>query len=115
VIDVAQEHVERAHPLFQTFFEDRPFLRRHDPRDYVEGDQAFLGFGIAIDGKGDADPAEQQLSFLTAIFERGRRRFLQPAGELQVGRTEVATGPVHFIKGNCHRSRLFLEAMRDSA
>ena len=37
VIDVAQEHVERAHPLLQALFQQRPFLRRHDPRDHVEG------------------------------------------------------------------------------
>src|SRR5205814_6099609 len=37
VIDVAQEHVERAHPLFQAFFEYGPFSGRDDPRGYVEG------------------------------------------------------------------------------
>ncbi len=115
VIDVAQEHVERAHPLLQAFFEDGPFLARHDPRDHIEGDQPFLGFGIAVDGKGDADPAEQELGFLTAILQRIRRRLLEPAGELLVGRAEVAIGPVHFIEGNCHRYRLLFEAMRDSA
>ena len=115
VIDVAQEHVERAHPLLQAFFEDGPFLRRYDPRDHVEGDQPLLGFGVAIDGKGDADPAEQQFRLLAAIFQRIRRRLLQPAGEFLVGRTEVAVGPVHFIERNCHISRRFFEAMRDSA
>ena len=104
MIDVAQEHVERAHPLLQALFEHRPFLGRHDPRDHVEGDQPFLGFGVAIDGEGDADPAEQQLRLLAAIFQGVRRRLLQPAGELQVGRAEVAAGPVHFIERNCHKS-----------
>ena len=102
MIDVAQEHVERAHPLLQALFEDRPLLRRHDPRDHVEGDQPFLGFGVAIDGEGDADAAEQQLGLLAAIFQRVRRRLLQPAGELLVGRAEVAAGAVHFIERDCH-------------
>ncbi len=106
VIDVAQEHVERAHPLLQALFEDGPFLRRHDPRDHVEGNQPFLGLGVAIDGKGDADPAEQQFRLLAAIFQGVRRRLLQPAGELLIGRTEVAAGAVHFIERNCHISRL---------
>ena len=115
VIDVAQEHIERAHPLLQAFFKERPFLGRHDPRDHVEGDQPFLGFGVAIDGKGDADPAEQQFGLLAAIFQRVRRRLLQPAGELLIGRTEVAAGP--FISSNAtaiYPDRFFA-AMRDSA
>ena len=107
VIDVAQEHVERAHPLLQALLQDRPFPGRHDPRDHVERDQPFLGLGVAIDGKGDADPAEQQLRLLAAILQRLRRRLLQPAGEFLVGRTDVAAGPIHFIERNCHISRRF--------
>jgi len=105
VIDVAQEHVERAHTLLEALFENRPLFCRHDPRDHVEGNQPLLGFGVAIDGEGDADPAEQQLRFLTAIFQRVRRRLLQPARELLIGRTEVAVRAVHFIERNCHISR----------
>ena len=115
VIDVAQEHIERAHPLFQAFFQDRPLFRRHDPGDHIERDQAFLGLGVAIDGKGDADPAEQELRLLTAIFQGVRWRLLEPAGELLVGRVDVAAGPVHFIERNCHKPRLFFWAMPDSA
>ena len=70
--------------------------------------------GIAIDGEGDADPAEQQLGFLAAIFEGVRRRLLQPAGELLVGRAEVAPGAVHLIKRNCHRTR-FVSGRHNSA
>ena len=43
VIDVAQEHVERAHALLQAPLQQRPFLAGHDPRDHVEGDQALRG------------------------------------------------------------------------
>ncbi len=107
VIDIAQEHVERANPLLQAFFEDRPLFGRHDPRDHVEGNQPFLRFGVAIDGKGDADPAKQQLRFLTAIFQGVRRRLLQPAGEFLIGRTEVAVRAVHFIERCCHIFRRF--------
>ena len=89
---------------FSPLFEDGPFLARHDPRDHIEGDQPFLGFGIAIDREGDADPAEQQLRFLAAIFQGVGRRLLQPAGELLVGRAEVAAGAVHLIERDCHKS-----------
>ena len=104
VIDVAQEHVERADPLLQALFQQGPFLGRHDPRDHVEGDQPLLGLGVAIDGEGDADPAEQQLRFLAAILQGVRRRLLQPAGEFLVGRAEVPAGAVHFIERDCHKS-----------
>ena len=114
VIDVAQEHVERAHPLLQALFQQRPFLAGEDAGNDVEGDQPFLGFRVAIDGKGDADPAEQQFGFLAAIFQRVRRRLLEPAGEFLVGRAEVAAGPVHFVERNCHIPRLFLpDVLRD--
>ena len=82
----------------------------HDPRDHVEGDQPLLGFGVAIDGKGDADAAEQQFRLLATILKGVRRGLLQPAGELKIGRTEVAAGPVHFIEGCCHKSRMSPEA-----
>ncbi len=104
VIDVAQEHVQRADPLLQTLFQQGPFLAREDPGDHVERDQALLGLGVAIDGKGDTDPAEQQFRFLAAILQRFRGRLLQPTGELMVGLAEVAAGQVHFIKRDCHKS-----------
>ena len=104
VIDVAQEQVERAHPLLQAPVQKAPLLRRHDARDHVKGDQPFLGFGVAINRKGDADPAKQQLGLLAAIFESIRRRLLEPAGEFAIGRAEVAAGAVHFIERNCHRT-----------
>ena len=104
VIDVAQEHVERAHALAQALFQQRPFLGREDAWDDVEGDQPLLGLGVAIDREGDADPAEQQLGFLAAIFQRVRRRLLQPAGELLVGGAEVIPGTIHLIERNRHRT-----------
>ena len=106
VIDVAQEHVERAHPLLQPLFEDGPFPGRHDPRDHVEGDQPFLGFVVAIDGEGDADAAEQQLRLLAAIFQRVRWRLLEPAGEFLIGRADIPARAIHFIERNCHKIRL---------
>ena len=115
MIDVAQEHVQRFHALAQALFQDAPFLAREDAGDDVEGDQPLLGFGIAIDGKRDADPAEQELGFLATIFEGIRGRLLEPAGELLVGRAEVAPGAVHLIKRSCHRTRLFVSGRHNSA
>jgi len=68
VIDVVDEAVERRDALDQAFFHRGPFVRRDDPRQQVEGDQA-LGAGAvlvfrAIDGKGDAHPPKDQFGFL---------------------------------------------------
>ena len=106
VIDVTQEHVQRLDALLQALLQQRPFLAGDDPRDHVERDQALGGFGIAIDGKGNADAAEQQLGLLAAIFERLGRRLLEPARQLLIGGTKVPTRNIHFIKRDCHRSRL---------
>jgi hypothetical protein len=116
VIDIAQEHIQRLDALAQPSLQQRPFLAGEDTRDHIERDQPFLGFGIAIDGEGDADPAEQQLSFLPAIFQSVRRRLLEPSGELTIGHAEVVPGAVHLIKRNRHRTRhLYVCAMRNSA
>ncbi len=102
VIDVAQEHVERAHALAQPLLQQRPFPRRQDARDDVERDQPLLGLQVAIDGEGDADPAKQQLGFLAAIFQRVGRRLFQPPRELLVGGAEVVPGTIHLVERNRH-------------
>ena len=107
VIDVAQEHVERADALFQALFQKRPFLRRHDPRDHVERDQPFGRLGVAIDREGDADPPEQQFRFLPPVGQRLRRGVLEPARQFVIGGANVTAGAVHLVKSDCHKSRLF--------
>lgn len=115
MIDVAQEHVERAHALLQALLQQRPFLAGHDSRDHVEGDQTLGGFGIPIDREGDADAAKQELGLLAAIFERLGRRLLEPARQLLIGGAKVPAGNIHFIKRDCHRSRLSLSPCGKSA
>ena len=74
------------------------------PRIMSAKEWTLLGLGVAIDREGDADPAEQQLGFLAAIFEGIRRRLLQPLGEFLVGRAKVPAEPAHFVKRDCHKS-----------
>ncbi len=70
VIDVLEEHVDGAvMRCFRPFSSSGPFLAGQDPRNDIEGDQPFGGFGVAVNRKGDADPAEQQLRFLAAMFQ----------------------------------------------
>ncbi len=115
VIDVAQEHVQRADPLLQAPFEQRPFLRRQDAGNDIERNQALGRFRLAVDGEGDADAAEQQFGFLAAIFQRVRGRLLEPAGEFLVGRAEIASRTVHFVERDCHLPGLAPCVMRKSA
>jgi hypothetical protein len=102
VVDVRKKHVQRFHALLQPGFEDRPFLRGNDPWNDVEWDQPLLRLGVAVDGEGDADPAEQQFGFLAPIFQRVRRRLLQPERQLPVGLTQAPVRLAHFIERNCH-------------
>ena len=102
VIDVAQEQVQRLDPLLQALLQQRPFLRADDARHDVKRDQPFLGLGFAIDRKGDADAAEQQLGFLAPIFQSIRRRLLQPERKLFIGGTQCAVRPEHLVESNRH-------------
>jgi hypothetical protein len=74
-----------------------------------------LRFGVAVDREGDADPPEQQFRLLASILQRVRRRFLQPAGELLIGGTQVAAGSIHFVERNCHIPPALLWSLQDSA
>ena len=61
VVDVAQEHVERADTLDDAGFDLGPLGRGDDAGDEVEGQDAVDGGGIGIDGEGDA--AFEQVAF----------------------------------------------------
>ena len=76
VIDVVQESVDRAHPLFDPARQLEPFRSRYDARDDVEGDQAFLGLGPPIDIEGDAREAKKL--FGLALLGAQARRILIP-------------------------------------
>ncbi len=113
VVDVVQEHVERAHALDQAALEAGPFLRGQHARDDVERDQAF---GIArvfrVDREGDAEAAEQKFGLFAPAAELGLGRRRQPAFELAVGLADGAALVAHFVEharggvsavvGECH-------------
>ena len=60
-VDVGEKGVERRDALDQPSLHRRPFGLPKDTRDDVERNQPLGGVGIAIDRKGDADAAEEQL------------------------------------------------------
>jgi len=106
-IDVLQEQVECPHPLFEPAREMRPFRSGEDARDDVEGDQPLLGFRVAVDGEGDADPAEEELRLLPAMFQELWRRGCQPFLQHPVGLPALTVMAVHLVedRARLHRVR----------
>ena len=90
VIDVMQEGVEGAHPLLDADCKPAPFGSREDARDDVEGDEALRGLLGAIDGEGDAEPAEYGLGFLQRALDIGLAEGSDPVMDLRIGSTDRA-------------------------
>ena len=113
-VDVAEEGVERLDPLGEAFLQGAPFGARHDARDDVEGDEPFLRVGLAVDGEGDADAAEDQLGLAPPVVEHVRRHLGEPARKLAVGRAHLAVEALHFVEGGNHSTSPAVEpAPRD--
>jgi len=72
VVDVVQEHVQRANALAQPGLELAPLFRRDDARDDVERDQPLGASRLAVDGEGDADAPEHEVG-LGALVGHGLR------------------------------------------
>ena len=97
-VNVLDVGVDGFDALLETAPQQVPFLGRDDARNDIEGDQAFLRLGIAIDGKGDADAAEQQLGFAAAEIEDVGFDFGQPLRQFGIGRPHVVPSPIHFVE-----------------
>ncbi len=104
MVDVAQEHVQRLDPLLQPPLEQRPFLAGQDAGHHIERNQPFLGVLLAINRKGDADPAKQQFRLLAAIFQGVRGHPLEPVGERFISGAERTVRSIHFVERDCHKS-----------
>jgi hypothetical protein len=59
----------------------RPFPRREDAGDDVEGDDPLGRLLLAIDGEGNAERTERGLGGLLAALQLGGRQVLQPGGD----------------------------------
>ncbi len=69
VVHIADEGIQRPHPLLESRLERAPFLDRNDPRHDVEGDES-LGAGVlAVHREGDADPMKQRIRFRALVRE----------------------------------------------
>ncbi|MNI18708.1 hypothetical protein D3C73_721240 [compost metagenome] len=97
VIDVVDEHVQRAHALLQAGFQVPPFVGGNDPGDQVERDQAFGAGGVARYRKSNADPAKAQVGFQAAHGHGFSRLLLVPALERLVLGADAACALAHFV------------------
>ena len=98
VVNVLQECVNRAHPLFDTARDLAPFARRYDPRDDVEGDQAFLGLVITIDGECYPGPPEELFGLTRLAAQLFTVLIAEP---LMIGSISCARGTIlfqHFVE-----------------
>jgi hypothetical protein len=98
VVDVMDEAVQRRDPLHQAFFHAAPLVRGNDARDQVKGDQALGARAVlvlgAIDGKRDADTAEDHLGLVAARAHHGVRLAGEPLRIGLVVRPHALPGPL---------------------
>ena len=97
-INVLDVGVDGFDALLEAALQRRPIRPREDARDDVERDETFLRLGVAIDRKGDADAAEEQLRLAAAEIEHVRRDLAQPMRQFGIGRPHRALGAPHFVE-----------------
>ena len=103
-VDIAEEGVQRPHPLPQPGRHAVPFGPRDDARDDVEGDQPFGVAAFAVDREGDADAAEQQLGLMPLAVQLLARGGAEPTVDFGIGGADALLCP-HFVEsgGPCLR------------
>src|SRR5262249_33154190 len=100
-VNVFEVGIDGVDPLLQPAMQKLPFLGGEDPRDDIEWDQALLSFGIAVDGKGNADAAEHHFGLAPAQIEQIRFDAVQPARQFGIGRpngTAHIRASRHFVE-----------------
>ncbi len=110
-VDVGEEGVQRIHALGEPLLQDLPFGLGDDTGDDVERDQPFGGLGIAIDGEGDADSAEEQLGLAAPKRDVICRHRVQPALQGDVSIPDTVAFGTHFVE-RCDHSCPLNQAMR---
>ena len=98
VIDVVEESVQRPYPLLEPLLQPAPFVGAKDARHHIERNQALTAIGLAVDGKGDAQPPEQQFGLGALARERALRQAVQPLRVGAVDITDRSIDAVHFVE-----------------
>ncbi len=112
VIDVVQEHVQRADPLEQAGLQLAPLGSGQDAWNDIEGDQALGAGRAAIDREGDAQALEEQVGLLTLRLEGRAGGVPQPAGDAGIGCADPTVPAMHFIEKTVPRHRSYFTPSR---
>ena len=98
VIDVAQEQIQRAQPLGESFFNERPLVAGNDPRNEVEWHDPLGAFVSAVNR--ECDPLVQVGFFGKNALPLELRglQLREPFKELQVVGTDLPVLPEHLVK-----------------
>ena len=97
-VHVLEEEVERICPLGEAGLELAPFGARDEARNDVEGNEPFGGVLVAVDAKGDADPAEHEFGLGAARGEEFGRCLAEPACDLVIERPGRTAGNPHLVE-----------------
>ena len=105
-VDVVEEGVERLDALLQP--------RRQRAHSWPDRTRGMMSNGmirsaasvVAIDGEGDADPAEEEFRLLAAMFQQLRRGRFQPVLQDAVRIPAVAVMAAHLVEDRLCRHRV---------
>ena len=104
MIEIMQKGIERPDPLFDADGQAAPFGGGEDTWDDVEGNEALGGFFRAIDGEGDAEPAENAFGLLERALHIGLAERSHPVMDLHIGAANRAVRIQHFVEEIPHAS-----------
>ncbi len=98
VVDVIQEHVQRAHALHDAGFDLVPLGRGDHPRDQVERQNPVDRGGIGIHREGDAAFQQVPLRLRRPLPQTLDRQRRQPRHQQRQGRMLRLAWPKHFAE-----------------
>ena len=98
VIDVVEKDVDRLDPLDAAPLDQVPFRAVENARDEVEGNQPLGRAAFAIDGEGDAEPAEQLFGGILLGDEGVDREIVEQPGKRGIGVPDLAVRRAHLVE-----------------
>ncbi|MNN01809.1 hypothetical protein D3C81_1144370 [compost metagenome] len=103
VVNIVDEHIQRAYPLHQAGFHVRPFTGGNHARDDVERNDTFGAGFIAVDGEGNANAAEDKVGFRSLAGYGLGRLGRQPGFEFTVMVADIACAIyIHLVEKFSH-------------
>ena len=104
-VDVVEEEVERLDALLEAALAACPIPLAARMRGMMSnGISRSVAVGLAVDGEGDADAAEQKLGLAPAVLQHLGRDLPKPAGQVPDRRAGSALRPVHLVERGRHPS-----------